>query len=126
MAGAPNRAKVRGHPPKTHSEIGLAAVIGDTVRLWRKHGLGYDQTKYVVEHVRRQLALAAARGRRTCRMSYCKRGTLARSTCRACSPHTSARPPRQFDRCNHPVPTIVRSAPFFRRSRAWAPSARAG
>jgi hypothetical protein len=59
VASAPNGAKVRGHPPKAHSEIGLAAVIRDTARLWRKHGLGYDQTKYVVEHVRRQLALAA-------------------------------------------------------------------
>jgi integrase/recombinase XerD len=55
---------VRGHLPKTHSEIGLAAVIRDTARLWRKHGLGYDQTKYVVEHVRRQLALAPPRARR--------------------------------------------------------------
>jgi integrase/recombinase XerD len=45
-------------------EIGLAAVIRDTARLWRKHGLGYDQTKYVVERVRRQLALAPPRGRR--------------------------------------------------------------
>jgi hypothetical protein len=53
---------VRGHPPKAHSEIGLAAAIRDTARLWREHGLGYDQTKYVVEHARRQLALAPPRG----------------------------------------------------------------
>jgi len=55
---------VRGHPPKTHSEIGLAAVIRDTTRLWCRHGLGYDQTKYVVEHVRRELALAPPTARR--------------------------------------------------------------
>jgi integrase/recombinase XerD len=55
---------VRGHPSKAHSEIGLAEVIRETTRLWRKHALGDDQTKYVVEHVRRQLALAAPRGRR--------------------------------------------------------------
>jgi integrase/recombinase XerD len=53
---------LRGHSPKAHSEIGLTAVIRDTARLWRKHELGYDQTKYVVEHVRRQLALAPPRG----------------------------------------------------------------
>jgi integrase/recombinase XerD len=55
---------VRSHPPKAHFEIGLAGLIRETARLWRKHGLAYDQTKYVVEHVRRQLALAPPTGRR--------------------------------------------------------------
>jgi integrase/recombinase XerD len=32
-------------------------VIRETTRLWRKHHLGYDQTKYVVEQVRRRLGL---------------------------------------------------------------------
>lgn len=63
--GSPlNRPKGRGHAPKAPSDSGLAAVIRDTARLWRKHELGYDQTKYVVEQVRRQLALAPATGRR--------------------------------------------------------------
>jgi hypothetical protein len=38
-------------------------VIRDTTRLWRKHGLGYDPTKYVVEHVRCALDLAPPTGR---------------------------------------------------------------
>jgi integrase/recombinase XerD len=36
----------------------LDEVIQDTVGLWRKHHLGYDQTKYVMERVRRRLMLA--------------------------------------------------------------------
>jgi integrase/recombinase XerD len=59
-----NRPRGRGHTPKTQSEIGLVAVIRETARLWRKHGLGYDQTKYVVEHVRRDRGLTAPWGRR--------------------------------------------------------------
>jgi integrase/recombinase XerD len=55
---------VRGHASKPQSNSGLAAVIRDTTRLWRKHGLGYDQTKYVVEHVRHELDLAPPTGRR--------------------------------------------------------------
>ena len=49
---------------KTQSETGLAAVIRETTRLWRRHDLGYDQPKYVVEHVRRELALALPAGHR--------------------------------------------------------------
>ncbi len=64
MASTPNQAERRGHPPKAYSEVGLAGVIRETAPLWRKHGLGYDQIKYVVEHVRRDLDLAAPRGRR--------------------------------------------------------------
>jgi len=52
LARTPNRAERRGRTSKTQSDAGLAAVIRDTARLWRKHGLDYDQTKYVVEHVR--------------------------------------------------------------------------
>ena len=59
----PNRATVRGRVPKTQSESSWAAVIRETARLWRKHGRGYDQTNSVVEHVRRQLALAPPPGR---------------------------------------------------------------
>ena len=34
-------------------------VVRQTSLLWRKHHLDYDQTKYVVERVRRRLGLAA-------------------------------------------------------------------
>jgi integrase/recombinase XerD len=44
--------KLRGQKAIPHS---LDEVIRDTFRLWRKYHLGYDQTKYVVERVRRRL-----------------------------------------------------------------------
>jgi integrase/recombinase XerD len=47
----------RGQTAKTPSHADLAGVIRQTTRLWRKHHLGYDQTKYVVEQVRRRLGL---------------------------------------------------------------------
>jgi integrase/recombinase XerD len=37
--------------------------VQETFRLWRKHHLDYDQTKYVVERVRRRLALEPLRTR---------------------------------------------------------------
>ena len=46
--------KLRGQKAIPHS---LDQVIRDTFRVWRKHHLGYDQTKYVVERVRRRLTL---------------------------------------------------------------------
>lgn len=48
------RGKLRGQKAITHS---LDEVVRQTFRLWRKHHLGYDQTKYVVEQVRRRLTL---------------------------------------------------------------------
>ena len=54
------RGILRGQKAKTHS---LDEVVEQTFRLWRKHHLGYDQTKYVVERVRRRLALAPPRQR---------------------------------------------------------------
>jgi integrase/recombinase XerD len=48
------RAKLRGQKAIPHF---LDEVIRDTFRLWRKHDLGYDQSKYVVERVRRRLTL---------------------------------------------------------------------
>jgi len=42
----------------------LREVVRETVRLWRKHHLTYDQTKHVVEDVRRELGLAAPKERR--------------------------------------------------------------
>jgi integrase/recombinase XerD len=53
----------RGQRAKTQSSEHLAEVIDETLRLWRKHHLGYDRTKYVVERVRRRLALEPPRTR---------------------------------------------------------------
>src|SRR5215475_4131858 len=47
----------RGQTAKAPSHADLAGVVRQTARLWRKHHLGYDQTKYVVEQVRRRLGL---------------------------------------------------------------------
>ena len=49
--------KRRGQTAKAPSRADLAAVVRQTTRLWRKHHIGYDQTKYVVEQVRRRLGL---------------------------------------------------------------------
>src|SRR6266545_3171127 len=51
------RAKVRGNQTKAQLPALLTAVVLETTRLWRKHHLGYDQTKYVVEQARRRLKL---------------------------------------------------------------------
>jgi len=48
-------AEVRGQKAKANSE--LEAVIQQTARLWRKAHLSYDQSRYVVERVRRLLEL---------------------------------------------------------------------
>ena len=47
--------QVRGQHTNTPFDEGLADVVRDTTRLWRTHHLGYDQTQYVVEQVRRGL-----------------------------------------------------------------------
>jgi integrase/recombinase XerD len=57
------RPQSRGQRAKTQSSERLVEVINETLRLWRKHHLGYDQTKYVVERVRRRLALEPPRTR---------------------------------------------------------------
>ena len=51
------RAGVRGNTAKAQSSSQLVEIVSDTVRLWRRHHLGYDQTKYVVEQARRRLKL---------------------------------------------------------------------
>ena len=56
--------KVRGQHTNTPFDEGLADVVRETTRLWRKHHLGYDQTKYVVEQVRRGLMLRPSGTRR--------------------------------------------------------------
>ncbi|GAA5535184.1 tyrosine-type recombinase/integrase [Deinococcus aluminii] len=54
-------AELRGQSGKANS---LREVVRETVKLWRRHHLTYDQTKHVVEDVRRELGLAAPRERR--------------------------------------------------------------
>src|SRR5262245_16371410 len=51
------RRQVRGQHTNTHFDEGLADVVRETTRLWRKYHLGYDQTKYVVAQARRGLRL---------------------------------------------------------------------
>jgi integrase/recombinase XerD len=55
---------VRGNSTKAQFAAGLADIISETTRLWRKHHLGYDQTKYVVEQARRRLKLQPVGNRR--------------------------------------------------------------
>src|SRR5450755_2441041 len=57
-------AKVRGSRTKAQLLTPLTNVVLETMRLWRKHHLGYDQTKYVVEQARRRLKLAPPGTRR--------------------------------------------------------------
>ncbi len=60
----PKRVKVRGNQPKAQFGLGLAEIVSEMVRIWRKHHLGYDQTKYVVEQARRRLKLQPVHNRR--------------------------------------------------------------
>jgi integrase/recombinase XerD len=48
---------MRTPSPKAKSNS-LHAVITDTLKLWRRHHLTYDQTRYVAKEVRRALTLA--------------------------------------------------------------------
>lgn len=54
-------AEFRGQNENANS---LREVVRETVKLWRRHHLTYDQTKHVVEDVRRELGLAAPKERR--------------------------------------------------------------
>lgn len=54
-------AELRGQIAEANS---LREVVRETVKLWRKHHLTYDQTKHVVEDARRALGLAAPKERR--------------------------------------------------------------
>src|SRR6516225_821047 len=56
--------KRRGQTAKAQSAAGLAEVARATSRLWRKHHLSYDQSKYVVERARRTFFLEPPRIRR--------------------------------------------------------------
>jgi integrase/recombinase XerD len=63
--GVPRKQKARGQTVSTNSatdadrEQDLTSAIRETVQLWRRHHLSYDQTKYVVEKARRQMGLTA-------------------------------------------------------------------
>ena len=59
-----NQPKVRGYSTTAQCHPDLAQVIVQTVRLWRKAHLGYDQSKYVVEQVLHRLRLDPPRTRR--------------------------------------------------------------
>jgi integrase/recombinase XerD len=80
--GGSKQAKVRGKYSKTHFPMGLAEIVSETVRIWRRHHLGYDQTKYVVEQARRRLKLRppAARRRTVDRLDKSEIERLIRST----------------------------------------------
>jgi integrase/recombinase XerD len=63
----PKPAQVRGQTAKAHSataDAELAETIEQTARLWRKHHMSYDQSKYVVAQVRKSLQLCAPKTRR--------------------------------------------------------------
>jgi integrase/recombinase XerD len=45
-------------PSATTKSAPLQTVITDTLTLWRRHHLTYDQTRYVAQEVRRALAIA--------------------------------------------------------------------
>jgi len=76
----PKRGKVRGNSTKAQFAPGLADIISETTRLWRKHHLGYDQTKYVVEQARCRLKLQPVGNRRRTvkRLDKMGRGTADR------------------------------------------------
>jgi hypothetical protein len=79
-----NGPKRRGQTVKAQSAAGLAEVARATSRLWRKHHLSYDQTKYVVERARRALGVEPPRTRRRTvqRLDYPEVERLIRSAYR--------------------------------------------
>jgi hypothetical protein len=48
---------MRTPPQKAKSDADLQAVIQATQKLWRRHHLSYDQTRYVAKQARRALEL---------------------------------------------------------------------
>jgi integrase/recombinase XerD len=61
---AKNASTVRGQKPQAKSPQDMTEVLRETTKLWRKHHLSDDQSRYVVEQVRRALQLSAPRERR--------------------------------------------------------------
>ena len=56
-----DKQEFRGQTNKAKS---LNTVVLETVKLWKRHHLSYDQTKHVVEGVRKKLKLSAPPARR--------------------------------------------------------------
>ena len=56
-----NEEELRGQTAEAKS---LQSLVLETVKLWKKHHLSYDQSKHVVEQARRELSLSAPRARR--------------------------------------------------------------
>jgi integrase len=61
---AKNASTMRSQTPKAKSAPDMTEVLRETTKLWRKHHLSYDQSRYVVAQVRRALQLSAPRERR--------------------------------------------------------------
>jgi hypothetical protein len=49
--GGPKQAGVRGKQ-EAQSSLGLAALVSETARLWRKHHLSYDQIELPPNQIR--------------------------------------------------------------------------
>jgi len=62
--GAEKSDEVRDQKASTKSAGDLSELIRETTKLWRKYHLSYDQSKYVIERVRRELQLQAPKERR--------------------------------------------------------------
>ena len=54
---------MRTQSQKAKSDLDLQAVIQATEKLWRRHHLTYDQTRYVAKEVRRALEIERPQGR---------------------------------------------------------------
>jgi integrase/recombinase XerD len=54
----------RSQPAKPKFMRGLNEVIREAIQLWRKHHLSYDQSRYAVERVRRELRPEKLKARR--------------------------------------------------------------
>lgn len=61
---ANNASIMRGQTPQAKSLQDMTEVLRETTKLWRKHHLSHDQSRYVVEQVRRALQRAPPRERR--------------------------------------------------------------
>jgi integrase/recombinase XerD len=61
---AQNTSRMRGQTTKAKSLQDMTEILRETTKLWRKHHLSYDQSRYGVAQVRRALQLSAPRERR--------------------------------------------------------------
>jgi integrase/recombinase XerD len=59
-----NPHPIRSQIAKANSPQAMTELLRETTKLWRKHHLSYDQSRYVVAQVRRALQLSAPRERR--------------------------------------------------------------